>query len=127
MRVVDDKIEQKYGGRIDKLEFVGKETRLFGWKRIKRYDHSKSATGVDRLSRYWHVVFFSASVLLGIRIKKEWIQVIPPTSRPGQSSFIKMLTLEWLLGIALYLVFALLVKGSRFRSEERRVGKECRL
>jgi len=121
IRIVDDKIDQKYAPRTDKLLFSEKTIHLFGPGRtlfpsigLRVYDHSKSALGVGRLLRYWHVLFFSASVLLGIRFKKEWIQIFPPTNRVGRRSFLHLATFEWLLGISLYVVFALLVKGSRF-------------
>lgn len=121
MGVVDNRIDQKYASRNDKPHFSQREIHLFGSKKglfppieFKVYDHPTSSFGTVSLLRYWHVTFFSASVLLGIRIKKEWIQIIPPTSRLGQKSFIIMMSIEWLLGIGLYVAFAVLVKGSRF-------------
>jgi uncharacterized protein YjbI with pentapeptide repeats len=114
MRIVDEKIDAKYDARKDELAFATKESPLLFWGMFKRYDHRHSATGLDFLARYWHVLYFSASVLLGIRIKKEWIQAVPPSDQPGRKSFLRMLTFQWLLGIGLYVAFALLVKGSHF-------------
>ena len=67
---------------------------------------------VPTLSRFWHVVYFSASVLLGLRFKKQWMQVGGRTKAEARR-FITWVTIEWASGIGLYIVFALLAKGHR--------------
>jgi len=59
--------------------------------------------------------FFSASVLLGIRFKKEWIPIVDKRNLYlGHKSFLHVVTFEWLLGIGLIITFTLLVRGTRF-------------
>jgi len=121
VKIVNEKIdERKFPGSHYKFDFKYKEKYLsiskknsFPGVKLKIYDHSKSPKELNRLSRYWHVLFFSASVLLGIRFKREWIEIGSPLAL-GQQSFIYLVTAEWLLGIGLYVTFALLVKGARF-------------
>ena len=60
----------------------------------------------DLLQKVWHSLFFSSSVLLGIRFKKAWII--------KRGNFLYWASLEWALGIGLFVTFALLVKGARF-------------
>lgn len=77
------------------------------------FDHSSISKHISILQRMWHVLLFSFSVLLGIRWKKEWSD-IKYNGMFGSNTFLKVVTLEYLLGLLLYLMFALLVKGSRF-------------
>ena len=60
-----------------------------------------------RLVRIWHVVFFSMSVLLSIRFKKEWIE-------KNNSLFLLLVSLEWALGNLLYVLFGIGVKNYEF-------------
>jgi len=60
----------------------------------------------DFLQKVWHSLFFSSSVLLGIRLKKAWII--------KRGYFLYWVSLEWALGIGLIVTFAILVKGARF-------------
>jgi uncharacterized protein YjbI with pentapeptide repeats len=77
------------------------------------YDHSSGLHLIsDRISRYWHVLHFSTSVLLGMRFNKEWNKQAPPDLL-GKRTFLYVVTFEWLLGIALYVTFAVLAKGHR--------------
>ena len=76
-------------------------------------DFSYVLNNMNRLTRYWHALYFSTSVLLGIRFKKEWTKDHPDNIL-GRKSFIYFVTFEWALGIMLFVVFALLVKGIRF-------------
>ena len=89
--------------------------RLLNNKGIKLRitDFSYGLNNINRLTRYWHALFFSTSVLLGIRFKKEWTKDLPENIL-GRKSFIYFVTFEWALGIILFVVFALLVKGIRF-------------
>ncbi len=52
-------------------------------------------------------LFFSTSVLLGVRFKKEWIEKI-------DRAFLWWVTAEWLIGIGLYVAFVALVKSNEF-------------
>lgn len=56
--------------------------------------------------KIWHSLFFSASALLGIRFKKAWII--------KHELFLFWVTLEWAIGIGLFVMFALLVKSNQF-------------
>ena len=80
---------------------------------INIYDHSTISKDITFLARFWHVIFFSASVLLGIRFKKDWINVGAKQTL-GHKSFLTLVTVEWLLGIGLYIAFGVLVRGSHF-------------
>ncbi len=65
-----------------------------------------SEQGKSVLQRSMQSLYFSASVLLGIRLKKNWLI--------KHNNFLVWVCVEWTLGIGLYIMFALLVKGSRF-------------
>jgi hypothetical protein len=120
VKIVDDKWKEKYNPgtapRFPSIETDGPAVirKLFPSFQMRWYDHAKKATGSSKLLQYWHAIFFSASVLLGIRFKNKWIQLEDPTPALGKKSFLTLITIEWLLGISLYVLFALLVKGSRF-------------
>ena len=99
-------------------QLAAKEKYIFRFKNLKlikvRFNDFSSIKGdINRLTRYWHALFFSAAVLFGIRFKKEWSKVCPDNIL-GSKTFIYCVTLEWLLGIGLVVTFALLVKGARF-------------
>lgn len=84
------------------------ETTLFKKLKHRRFSHSKFSTdNISYIARLWQVIFFSSSVLLGIRFKKDWIE-------SKNQAFMYVITFEWLLGIGLFVAFALLVKSARF-------------
>ena len=60
----------------------------------------------SKLLKGWHAIFFSFSVLLGIRFKKEWLI--------KHQNYLFWVTFQWGLGIGLFVTFAILVKGARF-------------
>ena len=62
---------------------------------------------VPTLARIWHVLFFSSSVLLGVKFSRDWLSV-------DNDKFNYWVTFQWLLGVGLYVSFAVLVKGSKF-------------
>jgi len=62
---------------------------------------------IPALTRFWHSIFMSSSLLLGLRFKKEWIH-------KWDKKFLAIATAEWILGIALYVAFALLIQSFRF-------------
>lgn len=62
---------------------------------------------IPALTRFWHSIFMSSSLLLGLRFKKEWIH-------KWDKKILAIATAEWILGIALYVAFALLIKSFRF-------------
>ena len=89
-----------------------KEKYLINFKNLKLLkvritDFAQAPKTMNPLTRYWHSLF------LGIRFKKDWIKVFPEDML-GSKSYIRLVTFEWTLGIMLFVVFALLVKGIRF-------------
>jgi len=95
-----------------------KEKYLISFKNVKsikiRFNDFSSLKGnINRLTRYWHAILFSAGVLLGIRFREKWAQACPDNIL-GRKTFIYCVTFEWLLGIGLIVTFALLAKGARF-------------
>lgn len=74
---------------------------------IRVFDHTRIKNDINFLARFWQVIFFSSSVLLGIRFKKEWIQ-------RDNKNFLTAVTIEWILGIGLYVTFAVMVKSNQF-------------
>ena len=58
-----------------------------------------------RYGKVWYSVIFSASVSIGLRFKKEWVV--------HYGYFLYWATVQWALGIGLYIAFALLAKGHR--------------
>jgi len=62
---------------------------------------------VKKLAKIWHVIFFSMSILLSIRFKKEWIE-------KRNSGFLGYVILEWIIGISLYIIFIYNVKNYEF-------------
>ncbi len=81
--------------------------------KLRIFDHSSLPAGLFKLVKFWHVIYFSASVLLGIRFKKEWTRVSYHQNL-GQKGFLTLVTIEYFLGIGLFVMFALLVQGARF-------------
>ena len=60
----------------------------------------------SKLLKAWHAIFFSFSVLLGVRFKKEWLI--------KRHNYLFWVTCQWGIGIGLFVTFALLAKGARF-------------
>lgn len=73
----------------------------------KKYVHRDAFNIGSFFSRLWHVFYFSTSVLLSIRFKKEWIE-------REDKTFLTWVTIEWTLGIVLYALFIVLVKSYEF-------------
>ena len=57
--------------------------------------------------RWWHVLHFSASLLLSIRFREAWIH-------RHDRDFLFWVTAEWILGIIAYITFVALVKSNEF-------------
>ena len=87
----------------DNLE-TKKRFRVF---RFKKFNHHNIAKEIILPARIWHVLFFSTSVLLGVRFRKEWIE-------KRDRAFLWWVTAEWLIGIGLYVAFVALVKSNEF-------------
>jgi hypothetical protein len=66
-----------------------------------------SGLGIHLFARIWQLIFFSASVLLGIRLKREWLN-------NKKISFTILVITEWGIGIFLYVIFAIFVKTKEF-------------
>ena len=71
------------------------------------YHHREAKKVANLFARLWHVVYFSSSVLISIRFKKDWIAM-------EDRAFLTWVTVEWALGIGLYITFAILVKSYEF-------------
>jgi uncharacterized protein YjbI with pentapeptide repeats len=78
------------------------------------FNHDGLSTySISQLHRIWHVVFFSFAVLLGVRWKREWSD-IKYNGMFGANTFLRLVTIEYVLGLCLYIAFAVLVQSSRF-------------
>lgn len=75
-------------------------------KKILAVDHKRVNKNINFVTRYWHSLHFSASVLLGLRFKKEWMQ-LAIKHKYGKNSFLWMTTLEYALG-KIYLILLLI-------------------
>ena len=71
------------------------------------FNHQIVSGSVNLPARILHVLHFSTAVLLSIRFKKEWIN-------RADRAFLSWVIAEWVLGIALYITFAVLVKSYEF-------------
>lgn len=59
------------------------------------------------LTVLWHNIFMSTSLLIGLRFKREWIHKY-------DKKFLRFASFEWILGIVVYFIFIIFVKGQRF-------------
>ena len=94
--------------RTRNVEFPTVDKKLFGKTLIKVYNHQGIKPKINFLVKIRHVVFFSASVLLSIRFKKDWIVYASPNVF-GRDSFLTLVTVQWSIGILLYVVFGVLI------------------
>jgi len=104
--LVDFSIDDSLKERLAVQENMTIKPR-FKYFKVKVFNHDNVTQDITLPARVWHVVFFSASVLFGIRFKKEWIA-------RRDNAFLWCVTIEWLLGIVLYILFAGLVKSYEF-------------
>ncbi len=72
------------------------------------------ALNVPLIYKVWHVLYFSASVLLGIRWKQEW-SCVPEKTPLYKNYFLWVVTFQYLLGLGLYITFAVLIKSNQFQ------------
>lgn len=105
--LVDHSVNDALRIRLTDSELIIEKTRL-GLIRFRCFDHA-SITGeeISALARLWHVIFYSTSVLLDLRFKKEWIE-------KKDQAFLLWVTAEWLLDIGLYVLFVVFVKSYEF-------------
>ncbi len=96
--LVDHAIDEAFKEQLKAPENLNKKSH---------FNHAAIAGEIIFPARVWHVIFFSTSVLLGIRFKKEWIE-------KKDRAFLWWVTAEWLIGIGLYILFAVLVKSNEF-------------
>ncbi len=114
VRIINKNIDRELGLVDDyKIQFNTEEKILLKKLKYKIYDHKTSKPKISKFAKIWQMLYFSASVLLGIRFKKEWI-IVSNSNNLGYKSYFYILTFEWLLGFGLYIVFAVFVKGSYF-------------
>lgn len=109
--ILNEKLED--GVRKDINELKPKTIKLFRKYNLMVYDHRVIDKNVKLGYRIWHSIFFSASVLLSVRWKREWID-IPTRTAFGTKSYVWILSIQYFLGILLYILFAVCVKGGRF-------------
>lgn len=74
--------------------------------------YKMSSTGLSYkkipiLIQIWHSLYVSTSILVGLRFKKEWIRL-------ENNKFLVIASIQWLLGITMYILFVLLIKSFRF-------------
>jgi len=81
--------------------------KLIKKKHLKILDHSKTSPEINRITRLWHTLHFSVSVLLGIRFKKDWIRVANK-NKTDTNYFLWVTTFEYILG-KIYLIFLILL------------------
>ena len=74
-------------------------------KGISMYGRNEIKT--TAIVRWWHVLHFSASLLLSIRFREAWIH-------RHDRDFLFWVTAEWILGIIAYITFVALVKSNEF-------------
>ena len=79
------------------------------------YKHDDISELIPFFTRLGHALFFSMSVLLSIRFKKEWFD------RSDRAFYICVVA-EWLLGIVLFILFAILVKSNQFDNVKGLLG-----
>jgi hypothetical protein len=118
IKIVNPNIkEELFPLRTRKFNLPVSKSTFFVFKNIKLpinyYQHAKFPSKLNRFIKYWHALFFSASVLLSIKFKKEWLQ-INSESTVGQKSFLYFVIFEWVLGLFLYTLFFILIKSSGF-------------
>lgn len=75
-------------------------------KKIVLVDHKRLNKHINFVTRYWHCLHFSVSVLIGLRFKKEWMP-LSIKYKYRKNSFLWMTTLEYALG-KIYLVLLLI-------------------
>lgn len=88
-------------------------------KRIKIVDHSKTSPNINFITRLWHTLHFSASVLLGIRFKGRWIRIAKDYDT---SNFLLIATSEWLLGKIYIILFIFYIKVHYFENWKSLLG-----
>ena len=59
------------------------------------------------LARFWHSLVMSASVILVLRFKREWIQKY-------ESKFLLLIISGWVTGILIYIGFIMGIRGEKF-------------
>ena len=92
-------------GLFEDVEII-RQRRKF-WLPTYKASSNTLESEIPFLTRFWHSTHISSSLLFGLRFKKEWI-------RKWDKKFLVIATAEWLVGIFLYVGFALLIKSFRF-------------
>jgi hypothetical protein len=96
----------------------------FPTKKIKGFtfiDHKKLTSQINLITRNWHSLHFSVSVLLGIRFKKEWMH-LEIKHKTGTKSFLWITTLEYLLGKIYLVLLLILIKVHYFENWKSFLG-----
>ena len=90
----------------DEMKMVRIKRKLFLPKYyLEKNDESQEE--INFITRFWHSIFFSTSLILGIRFKKEWIHRY-------NKAFLFTISIGYVLGITMFFIFVIYVKSSRF-------------
>ena len=104
--LVDNSLNEEQKSQLTNSVILQQKTFLYIFK-YNTYNHREVKGIVNFFARFLHVVHFSTTVLLSIRFKKEWIE-------KRDLAFLSWVSIEWALGIGLYVTFAILVKSYEF-------------
>ena len=102
IKMVDDNIGQK--------NIIFKKKRIQKTKKIGLLESNE----LNCFSTLWHVIYFSAWVLLSIRFNKRWFQKDYQINKQRETCFLIWISIEWFLGICWYIFFISLIKVSWF-------------
>jgi len=72
-------------------------------------NHKNISPKINFITKVWHVLHFSTSVLLGLRFKKEWIR-FANKHKTGLNSFLWIVTFEYFLGKIYILLLLIFIK-----------------
>ncbi len=83
---------------------------------LRKFDHQDFAkhNNISWLYRIWHTLLFCASVMFGIRYKKEWSDISPQHISLNQG-YLKWTTSLYIIGLLQYVFFGVFVKTSGFQ------------
>ena len=90
--ILHDTSDTEWGGNFPKI--FKQKARTFKKLKISYFDHGQIKNEINLITRVWQVLFFSASVLLSIRFKKDWIRLWP-NEKFGRKTFLWFVTAEW--------------------------------
>jgi hypothetical protein len=96
----------------------------FPTKKLWKYeviDHNRISPNINFITRMWHSLHFSTSVLLGIRFKKDWIR-FSSKHKSGVNSFLWIVSFEYILGKVYLILLIILIKIHTFENWKSFLG-----